>query len=178
MKTRIATCALTVPLALGMLTGCDMADDKADGVPFAGTSTTSDAAHAMKKVSSGLHDLINIKGKASDNFPNVMKCSGKDAKTHFRIYHPWSFSPASASDLDDVMEHLKRELPKHGWKVVGYGPNASKNRSLTLTADNEKEKVSVKIVSMTKSHPPLLSLDLVSGCYKVPDGQKVDLYPS
>ncbi|WP_225882374.1 hypothetical protein [Streptomyces aureocirculatus] len=153
-----------------------MTDDKSEGVPSAGTSTTRDASDAMKKTSSGIYDLIGVKGKASENLPGVTGCSGKDKKTYFRIYHPWSFTPASASDLDEAMARLKRELPRLGWKIVGYGPNNSKNRSITLTADNDKRKASVKIIKMSKSDPPMLSLDLVSGCYKVPDGQEVDLY--
>ncbi|WP_241845170.1 hypothetical protein [Streptomyces silvensis] len=155
-----------------------MSDDKSDGVPSAGTSTTRDASVAMQKTSSGIYDLIGVKGKASENRPGVTGCAGKDEKRYFRIYHPWSFTPASAGDLDEAMARLKRELPRHGWKIVGYGPNNSKNRSLTLTADNDERKASVKIIKMSKSGPPMLSLDLVSGCYQVPDGEEVDLYPS
>ncbi|MFF9691369.1 hypothetical protein [Streptomyces sp. NPDC014623] len=153
-----------------------MTDEKSDGVPFAGTSTSLDAADTMEKVSSEIYDLLGVKGKASENFPGVMDCSGKDPKTHFRIFHPWSFTPALASDLDKAMERLKGELPKHGWEIVEYGPNTSKNKNITLTADNEKKKVSVKVTNMAKSDPPMLSLDLVSGCYKVPDGKKVERF--
>ncbi|MFJ3226012.1 hypothetical protein ACIPJS_22010 [Streptomyces sp. NPDC086783] len=154
-----------------------MTDDESDGVPSAGTSTSSDAADTMEKISSGIYDLIGVKGKASESFPGVTDCSGKDPKTYFRIFHPWSFTPASASDLDEAMERLKRELPKHGWEIVNYGPNNSKSRSITLTADNDKKKVSVKVIKMAaKSDPPMLSLDLVSGCYKVPDGEEVERF--
>ncbi|MFD5698492.1 hypothetical protein [Streptomyces lasiicapitis] len=178
MKIRMRNFALVAPLVLITLTGCSMTDDEPDGVPFAGTSNSSDATNAMKKVSSGLYEMIGVKGKASENFPRVAECAGKDFKTHFRIFHPWSFTPASSSDIDEAMARLKKEMPKHGWEIVEYGPNTSKNRSITLTADNDKKKVSVKIIKMVKDGPPMLSLDLVSGCYKVPDGEKVDLYPS
>ncbi|MFH8794716.1 hypothetical protein [Streptomyces sp. NPDC017941] len=153
-------------------------DNNSDGVPSAGTSTTRAAADAMKKTSRALYDVIGVKGKTSENLPGVTGCSGKDKKKYFRIYHPWSFTPASADDLDEAMAHLKRELPRHGWKIVGYGPNNSKNRSITLTADNDGRKAGVKIIKMSRSDPPMLSLDVVSGCYKVPDGQEADLYPS
>lgn len=168
--------ALAVPLALTILTGCGMTEDKSDGVPSAGTSTTRDAADAMKKISSGIHDLIGVKGKTSENLPGVTGCSGKGKKTYFRICHPWSLTPASASDLGEAMARLERELPQHGWKIVGYGPNSSKNRSLTLAADNDRKKVGVKIIAMSRSDPPMLSLDLVSGCHQVPDGEEVDPY--
>ncbi|WP_434595392.1 hypothetical protein [Streptomyces sp. A5-4] len=153
-----------------------MTDEKSDGVPFAGTSASLDAADTMEKVSSEIYDLLGVKGKASENLPGVMDCSGKDTETYFRIFHPWAFTPASAKDLDKAMERLKRELPKRGWKIVEYGPNTSRNKSITLTADNDKKKVSVEVTNMAKNDPPKLSLFLLSGCYKVPDGKEVERF--
>lgn len=153
-----------------------MTDDKSDGVPLAGTATSRDAADTMEKVSSEIYDLLGVKGKASDNLPGVTDCSDKDTKKYFRIFHPWSFTPASASDLDRAMERLKGELPKRGWKIVGYGPNTSKNKNIVLTAENDKKKVSVKVTNMAKGDPPTLSLTLVSGCYQVPDGKEVERF--
>ena len=176
MNTRTRASVLAVPLALTVLTGYGMTDDKSDGVPFSGTSTSLDAADTMEKVSSEIYDLLGVKGKASESLPGVMDCSGKDTKKYFRIFHPWSFMPASASDLDKAMERLKGELPKRGWVIVEYGPNTSKNKSITLIADNDQKKVSVKVTNMAKSDPPTLSLTLVSGCYKVPDGKKVERF--
>ncbi|MFI1365754.1 hypothetical protein [Streptomyces griseochromogenes] len=176
MKTKPSTLVLALSLALTTLTGCSMTDDSSDEVPFAGTSTSSHAADAMEKVSSSIYDLIGVKGKASDSQPGVMDCSDKDTKTYFRIFHPWSFYPASASDLDIAMERLKTELPKHGWKIVAYGPDTSKNKNINLVADNDKKKSSVKIIKMAKDDPPMLSLTVVSGCYKVPDGQEVERF--
>ncbi|MER5717731.1 hypothetical protein [Streptomyces sp. NPDC002132] len=109
-------------------------------------STSREASDEVRKVSSGIYDLIGVKGKASDSSPGVSDCSNKDAKTNFRIFHSWSFYPASASDLDIAMERLKKELPKHGWEIVTYGPDASKNKNINLIADNDGEKASVKII--------------------------------
>ncbi|WP_282794240.1 hypothetical protein [Streptomyces sp. CC224B] len=153
-----------------------MTDNKKDGVPSAGTSSTRDALDEMKKTSSGLYAMIGVKGKASDNFPGVTRCSGKDRDTYFRIYHPWSFYPTSKGDLDEALRRLKAELPKHGWEIVEYGPDTSRNKNISLTADNDKKKVSVNVVQMKKNDRPKLSFHLVSGCYKVPDGEKVDRY--
>jgi hypothetical protein len=176
VKTKLSAFVLAVPLALTTLTGCSMTDNNSDNVPSAGTSTSRDASDAMEKVSSGIYDLIGVKGKASDSRPGVMDCSGKDTKTYFRIFHPWSFYPASASDLDEAMKRLKAELPKRGWKIVEYGPDTSKNKNINLTADNEEKKAGVSIVQMSKNDPPKLSLTVVSGCYKVPDGREVDRF--
>lgn len=173
MKTRTHASALALPLVLTTLTGCGMTDKENDDVPSAGTSTSLAAADRMEKTSSGIYELIGVKGRASESQPGVMDCAGKDTKTHFRIFHPWSFYPASASDLDRALERLKSELPKHGWKIVKYGPDTSKNKNIKLVADNDEKKASVNIVKMAKNDPPKLSLTVVSGCYRVPDGQKV-----
>ncbi|MEU8906000.1 hypothetical protein [Streptomyces mirabilis] len=70
------------------------------------------------------------------------------------------------------MEKLKSKLPKYGWEVVEYGSDSSRNKNLSLTADNGTKKFSVKITYQGKDNPSNLSLFVVSGCYQVPDGQK------
>lgn len=174
MKKSLSACVLVTPFVMTMITGCGMTDNESDKTPLSGTSTSRDASDAMEKMSSGIYDLIAVKGKASDSRPFVAECSGKDAKKYFRIFHWWSFYPASASDLDVAMERLKTELPKHGWKIVTYGPDSSKNKNINLTADNDAKKVGVNIVQMAKNDPPKLGLHVVSGCYKVPDGEEVE----
>ncbi|QIQ04210.1 hypothetical protein [Streptomyces liangshanensis] len=176
MKTKPSALVLTLTLALSTLTGCGMTENNSSGTPFAGISTSSDASDTMEKVSSGIYDLIGVKGKASDSRPGVLDCSGKDTKTYFRIFHPWAFTPGSASDLDEAMERLRSELPKHGWKIVEYGPDTSKNKNIKLTADNDRKKVGVNIVQMSKNDPPILDLTVVSGCYQVPDGEEVERF--
>lgn len=176
MKNKLSAPALIVPLIITTLTGCSMTDDNSDAIPSAGTATSREASDAMEKVSSGIYDLLGIKGKASDSRPTVLDCPGKDKKTYFRILHPWSFVPASASDLDVAMERLKTELPEDGWEIVAYGPDTSKNKNINLTADNDRKKVSVKAIAMAKDEPPLLTLDVISGCYKVPEGQEVERF--
>ncbi|MES9593977.1 hypothetical protein ABWK57_34850 [Streptomyces sp. NPDC094045] len=145
-------------------------------IPSAGISTSEKAAGEAKKASSDIYDLIGIKGKTSKTGAGVTECAGKDREKYFQIFHPWSFTPASANQLDGVMERLKKELPKHGWKVVDYGPDTSRNKNITLTADNDARKHSVKIVEMAKTDPPSLSLMVVSGCYQVPDGEKIQRF--
>lgn len=176
MKIKLGVLAVAMTLALTTLTGCSMTDNDngSDKVPSAGTSTSSDAADALEKTSSGIYDLIGVKGKTSDSRATVTECSGKDSNKYFRILHPWSFYPASSSDLEVALERLKTALPKHGWKIVQYGPDTSKNKNISLIADNDEKKASVHIVQMAKENPPMLSVDVVSGCYKVPDGQEVE----
>lgn len=153
-----------------------MADKESKEAPFAGTSTSSDASDALEKVSSGIYDLIGVKGRASDSRPGVSECPGKDPQTHFSVFHPWSFYPASPSDLDVAMERLKSALPRSGWKIVEYGADNSRNENTTLIADHGEKKTGVKITQRVKNDPPKLSIEVVSGCYKVPEGQTVERF--
>ncbi|MFE4367495.1 hypothetical protein ACFRMN_04425 [Streptomyces sp. NPDC056835] len=150
--------------------------DSSDDIPTAGVSTSEEAADEAAKVSSEIYDLIGIEGKASNTGAGVTECGGKDPEKYFQVFHPWTFTPASADQLDGVMARLKEELPKHGWKVVDYGPDTSKNKNLSLTADNDAKKYSVKIAHFSKDTPPNLNLMVVSGCYQVPEGQKVERF--
>ncbi|MFE3252990.1 hypothetical protein [Streptomyces sp. NPDC059209] len=149
---------------------------KLGDVPDAGTSNTQDAADEAERVSSELYDLIGVKGEASDTGPGVSACGDKDPEKYFRIFHAWTFTPASAGLLDGVMERLRTELPGQGWKVVAYGPDTSKNKNPGLTADNDGKKYSVKIAHFAKDATPNLNLMVVSGCYQVPEGETVDRF--
>lgn len=153
-----------------------MHSEKGDGVPFAGTRTSSDAADDTEKLSSEIYDAIGIRGKASDSRPGVMDCGDKDREKYFRVFHKWSFYPAAPNELAAVMERLREQLPKQGWKVVEYGEDTSANRNLNLTADNDGKMASVNIVHRAKNNPPKLSLMVVTGCYQVPDGAKVERF--
>ncbi|MFK0022521.1 hypothetical protein [Streptomyces sp. NPDC090798] len=177
MKTKLGAIALTLPIALATLTGCSMTDTKkSDDIPFSGVSTSSDAAEAAKKTSSELYNLIGLKGKASDTGPGVKECGKKDPDKYFQIFHSWSFTPTSSEQLEGAMEQLKSKLPKHGWEVVKYGPDSSRNKNLSLTADNDAKKFSVNIIYQAKDNPPNLNFFVVSGCYQVPDGQKIEQF--
>ncbi|MGW4033404.1 hypothetical protein ACWEFL_29600 [Streptomyces sp. NPDC004838] len=148
-----------------------------DPVPSSGTRTLDDATQETKKVSSDLLDLIGVKGKVSQPGPRVTECGdGKDREKYYQMYHPWSLRPASSGQLANVMERLKTELPKHGWKIVEYGRDSSLNKNLSLTADNDERRFSVSIDYLAKDKPQRLSVTVVSGCYQVPEGQRVDRY--
>ncbi|HET6860010.1 MAG TPA: hypothetical protein VFH94_23315 [Streptomyces sp.] len=150
--------------------------DTPDDTPTVGTKTSLAAADEAEKISSELYDLIGIKGKLSKTGAGVTECGDKDPEKFFKTFHPSSLVPASVDQLDGVMERLKKELPEHGWKVVEYGVDNSKNKNLNLTADNDAKKFSVKIVRQLEGKTPSLSLMVVSGCYQVPDGEKVERF--
>ncbi|SFF41885.1 hypothetical protein [Streptomyces mirabilis] len=177
MKTKLGAIALTLPIALATLTGCSVTDTKnSDDIPSSGVSTSRGAAELAKKTSSELYNLIGLKGKASDTGPGVKECGKKDPDKYFQIFHSWSFTPTSSEQLEGAMEQLKSKLPKHGWEIAEYGPDSSRNKNLSLTADNDTKKFSVKIVYQAKDNPSNLSFFVVSGCYQVPDGQKIEQF--
>ncbi len=113
MKVKLGASALLISLALTPLTGCGMKETE-NTVPSAGTSTSQDAADAMKKLSSEIHGLIGVEGTTSDSNPGVMDCAGKNREKYFRVFHSWSFYPTSPGRLDEAMERLRSELPKKG----------------------------------------------------------------
>ncbi|WP_177244672.1 hypothetical protein [Streptomyces sp. yr375] len=177
MKTKLGAIALTLSTALATLTGCSMTDTtSSDDIPSSGISTSSDAAEDTKQASSELYNLIGLEGKASNTGPGVKECGKKDPEKYFQIFHSWSFTPSSLQQLEGTMERLKAELPKHGWKVVDYGPDSSRNKNLSLTADNDTKKFSVNLTYQAKDKPPNLNFFVVSGCYQIPDGQKIEQF--
>ncbi|WP_236246313.1 hypothetical protein [Streptomyces sp. CC210A] len=178
MKVKLGASALLVSIALTPLTGCGMNETENTGntVPSAGTSTSRDAADQMKKLSGEIHGLLGVEGKTSGSNPGIMDCAGKDRERYFRVFHSWSFYPASPGRLDEAMERLRTELPKSGWKISEYGPDTSRNRNLSLTADNDAKKAGVNVSQRAKNDPPKLSLMLVSGCYEIPAGQEIERF--
>ena len=91
----------------------------------------------------------------------------------------WANTPAGqaafALDRAASVDRLTR-CDGQGWKVVAYGPDTSRNKNLSLTADNDGKKYSVKIAHFAKDATPNLNLMVVSGCYQVPDGETVDRF--
>ncbi|MET7437643.1 MULTISPECIES: hypothetical protein [unclassified Streptomyces] len=61
-------------------------------------------------------------------------------------------------------------------EVVGYEADISKNKNLTLAADDDERKVGVNVVRRAKNDPPKLSVTVVSGCYTVPEGREVERF--
>lgn len=146
----------------------------------AGTRSIDDVDAETKKISTQVFDIIAVKGKASMAGPGVSSCGEQDREKFFKMRHPWSVTGSSNEELKKAMTRLKEELPKQGWEIVSYGPNTSRNKSLELLADHTKEKFAVNVVLMEQHNsnddPPLLAVSVVSACYQVPAGERVDRY--
>ncbi|WP_136015297.1 hypothetical protein [Streptomyces rhizosphaericola] len=146
-----------------------------------GTRSVDDVDAETKQISSQILDIIAVKGVMSKSGPGVSTCDGGKRGEMFLMRHPWSLTGSSDAELQEAMSRLKDDLPKHGWKIVGYGPNSSKAKSLELTADHVEKKFAVKVEFWEKdsggdSNEPTLLVNVVSACYQVPEGQKVDGY--
>jgi hypothetical protein len=176
---RLRAGALVVAAALLTLTGCSM--DESGGTKVVGVRDQEETSAETKRVSSEIYDLIGVKGTTSKGGAGVMSCEGKDTEKFYAMKHPWSLTAGTDEELAGAMERLKTELPKRGWKIVKYGPDSSPSKNLELTADNDERKFGVHISFWRKNsggdtNPPSLIIDVISGCYEVPEGQKVKHY--
>ncbi|NKI44651.1 hypothetical protein [Streptomyces physcomitrii] len=154
-------------------------DDGLDYTPK--TLAVEKARDRASEKSSQILDLIGIdEGKVTEPGPSVTPCK-EDPEHLYRTGHPWSVYGVSSEEvLRKGFQRLREKLPRHGWKIVEYGPNSSKARTLELTADSTKDRyslnVELRVSSPTagKERNPLILVHVVSGCYRAPKGTKLD----
>ncbi len=139
--------------------------------PSAGTSTSQDAADAMKKLSSEIHGLIGVEGTTSDSNPGVMDCAGKNREKYFRVFHSWSFIPPHPAAWTRRWSGSGQSCRRRDRRSPSTVRDTSKNRNLSLTADNDARKAGPQRVPTRQERSPKLSLMLVPGCYEIPAGQ-------
>ncbi|CAM5472892.1 hypothetical protein [Streptomyces narbonensis] len=159
-----------------LVTGCSMNDSGgADDLGYTPTTLgVEDARKRTKQVSSQIFDMIGLPGAASTPVgPGASTCP-EDREHLFKIRHPWSVYDVSEEELKQGFERLRQALPAKGWKVVSYGPNNSKAKSLELLAESEKEHFAVKAELWVGSTDPkkknLIGVSVVSGCFRAPEG--------
>ncbi|MEU0399260.1 hypothetical protein ABZ318_03250 [Streptomyces sp. NPDC006197] len=169
------------PAALGALllclttlaTGCSMSD--ADDLGYTPTTLdVDDARTRTKELSSEIFDMIGLpQGKTTPGGAGASVCQ-EDREHLFSIRHPWSLYDVSEDELKQGFERLHQALPAKGWKIVSYGPNNSKARTLELTADKENEHFAVNAELWVGSKDPkqknLIAVTVVSGCFRAPEG--------
>ncbi|MEW1723199.1 hypothetical protein [Streptomyces sp. NPDC093109] len=137
-----------------------------------------DVKSAAEKTSSQILDIIAVKGRVSEPGPGVTTCEGAAPGQLFTVYHPWSITGSSEEELGKAMFRLKDELPGAGWRIVQYGPNSSRDRTLELTADHAAKKFGLNVEFWKQGEgddgKPRLVVNVVSACYEAPDGEDVD----
>ncbi|MFH8792309.1 hypothetical protein [Streptomyces sp. NPDC017941] len=136
-------------------------------------AVTGDAAD----LSSRILEISNLRGKVTEGAPSVYICEGKDSEKFYTVYHNWSLYKVPVPDMEKAMKRLRDELPEHGWKVVSYGPDSSRARSLELTADHLGKKFSAIITLQDRrgrsKNPSMIEVEINSSCFQVPAGQTV-----
>ncbi|MFB7271233.1 hypothetical protein [Streptomyces sp. NPDC056244] len=172
----LLTAAALTALAL---TGCSMTES--DEPKIEGTRSVDAVDAEAKRISSQVLDIIAVKGEVSEPGPGVGTCAGLDRDKYFTVRHPWSLTAATDAELAQAMTRLKEGLPEQGWKITQYGRNNSPAKSLELTADHTGKKFGVNVEFWEKGtsgndNPPSLVVTVVSGCFQVPEGEKVKHY--
>lgn len=168
------------------ISGCGGMGDSSANDHTLDVRDVDDSRNVAKELSSQILDAIDLKGKTSEPGPGVSPCE-EDPKHQYQIRHPWSLWGLPEQDMERSMERLKDELPKHGWKVASYGRDKSVAKNLELIAESTKFKFSVNITFMDKRRSSKetaarsgktsgIMVDLVSACFRVPDGKSVDQY--
>ncbi|MFE0640589.1 hypothetical protein ACFW2Y_03030 [Streptomyces sp. NPDC058877] len=176
-RTRRRATLGTLLLCLTTLaTGCSM--NGSDGTGDLGYTPTTlgveEARKRTKEISSEIFDMIGLpRAKSTPGGAGASTCA-EDPEHLFSVRHPWSLYDVSEDELKQGFERLHEALPEKGWKVVSYGPNKSKAKSLELTADKEDEHFAVNAELWVGSTDPkqknLIGITVVSGCYRAPEG--------
>ncbi|NEB76324.1 hypothetical protein G3I40_13985 [Streptomyces sp. SID14478] len=141
------------------------------------TLSVDKAREETSTISSQILDLIAIKeGKVTEPGPGVSTCD-EDPGHLYKTRHPWSIYQVSSEDvLKQGFERLRKQLPQHGWKIVRYGHDNSKAKTLGLTADSTTKRFSINVELLVssptagKEKEPLLAVTVVSGCFRAPEG--------
>ncbi|GAB2614411.1 hypothetical protein GCM10027168_53800 [Streptomyces capparidis] len=143
----------------------------------------SEAREEAQTLSSGLYDLIALRGRVTEPGPGVAVLDGLDPETYYHIHHPWALSGAPVERMREAMVRLLRVLPDHGWKIVAYGRERSAAQPMGVIADCTTAPFSVKIRLLDGTpHPEpdaprsKIFVDLLSACFRIPDGRIVDEY--
>lgn len=138
-----------------------------------------EAREKTKAVSSQIYDLIKLpSGKVTEPGPSIAPCD-EDPDHLYKTIHPWSVYDVSEDELRAGFQRLRDGLPGKGWKIVRYGPNKSRNKTLELTADSKTEPFAVDaelwVSSPAAGHEkePKILINIVSGCWRAPEGTDI-----
>ncbi|MFF9280025.1 hypothetical protein [Streptomyces griseosporeus] len=137
-----------------------------------------DARAKTNHLSSQILDMIGITdGQVTEGGAGVSLCH-EDPDHLYRMRHPWSIYEVAPEKLKAGFQRLQEQLPKHGWKIVSYGPDTSPNRNLEIIADFGKGPFSVNaslhITGKSGTEQPMIQVDVVSGCFRAPEGTDLD----
>lgn len=135
------------------------------------------AEDETERTSSRIRDIINLKGKTTQVGALVdgwADCPGGDES--YRVRHDWSVYDVPNTSLSAGMQRLREGLPEQGWKIGKDGPDKSRSKSPEILARHPKTGFYLEITLMLEeehsSHTSLISVAVVSPCYREPAGKK------
>ncbi|MDQ8707882.1 hypothetical protein RCO28_36250 [Streptomyces sp. LHD-70] len=144
------------------------------------TRKVDSAREDTEKISRQILDLSTLDGKVTEPGPSVAPCSGKDSDKFYVIEHAWSVYDVPVPELEQAMDRLKSELPKHGWEITKDGSDSSKAKSREILANIPSKKISASMRLLDRrgrsKNPSMISVHLNSTCLQVPDGDTVSPY--
>ncbi|WP_431042400.1 hypothetical protein ACQUSR_11105 [Streptomyces sp. P1-3] len=136
-----------------------------------------EARSKTKEVSSRILEMIDIKGKVTEPGPGVSRCEeGSGGAELYKTRHPWSVYGISDESVERGMGNLRKRLPGKGWKIVKDGKANSKAQDPEIVAENKKEQFAVHFLGEkgTATGDPMISVDVVSACFRAPAGTDLD----
>lgn len=178
LKRRILS---TAAVSIITIAGCSQVTDPKEALGYTPpVREVSAARQEAKSKSSEVLTLLHLNGKVTEPGPRISICSGLDPDKYFMTRHPWSLYGVPVEDMQQAMGRLKEQLPQKGWEITSYGTNSSRAKSLELKAESLKDKFALQVTLQDRrgrsEKPSMIEVTLVSSCYEVPEGQRVDEY--
>ncbi|QKW08874.1 hypothetical protein HUT18_23340 [Streptomyces sp. NA04227] len=147
-------------------------EDHASGMDYQPKSRPpQEVLTEVKSLSSGLYDILHVRGKTTAPGPMASNCKSDDNEEGSLqiVRHPWSLYGVNNASLQKGMSNLARELPKRGWKIVKNGPNRSEARTLEILAVHMKTRTQMHaewLRGLDAGTEPLIAFDVYSRCFK------------
>ncbi|MFI1187663.1 hypothetical protein [Streptomyces californicus] len=161
MSSKLRKTAASAALLCSIISGCSGMDEKSADTPVRVSSEVQDE---VEKVSSSILDIISLKAKLTESGAMITSCDGGA----YRAYHPWSLYGPPAKALGEVMDKLRGQLPKKGWKIVKDGPDETQVRSPQIIAESTDGKFSLdaRFHDGRDGGPAQLEVGVQSACFR------------
>ncbi|WP_271321435.1 hypothetical protein [Streptomyces lienomycini] len=167
----------TVAISL-VLTGCGSVGNKSSEEKLGYTPKVQEiqtSKNQVNDISSRILDWMGVTGKTTEASAAAGICEAVDPdfKKYYLIHHPWSVYDVKDGSFQQAMENIRRELPKHGWKITRDGHTDSAARNPEIVAVNEKSHHTATIEwakNRSGNLKQIISVDVNSRCYRAPEG--------
>ncbi|MFF2377143.1 hypothetical protein ACFVUW_22435 [Streptomyces xiamenensis] len=158
--------------------GCSLMPDDSEAASGGEARRTvksiEDARVETREISSRVLDIVAVRGDVSEPGPGVDVCGDDpDSDVLYKMYHSWSVSGVARDVLEEGMGRARRDLPEEGWNIVEDGEKNNANRSPRILFEHDEVQYAINMTLFGSADDPLLSVSLVSGCFRTPEGETV-----